>query len=62
MLKSKNAFDWQGSPSIWTADKKLKQVAAGQLLGKSLKERIAMIEKKEFTIYSRAKLKEKENG
>jgi len=57
MDKSKNAFDWRGEPSIWTTDKKLKQVAAGQLLGKNARERIALTEKKEFTVYARAKLK-----
>ena len=57
MLKSKNAFDWRGEPSIWTTDKKLKQISAGQMFGKNAKERIAMTEKKEFLIYSRAKLK-----
>ena len=56
MDKSKNVFDWRGEPSIWTTDKKLKQVAAGQALGKNARERIALTEKKEFTIYSRAKL------
>lgn len=56
MLKSKNAFDWQGQPSIWMRDKELKQIAAGQVLGKNARERIALTEKKEFTIYSRAKL------
>jgi hypothetical protein len=56
MLKSKNAFDWQGQPSIWMRDKELKQVAAGQALGKNARERIALTEKKDFFIYSRAKI------
>ena len=55
MIK-KNVFDWKGEPSIWMRDKELKQVAAGQALGKNARERIALTEKKEFTIYSRAKL------
>jgi hypothetical protein len=57
MNKTKNDFDWRGQPSIWTTDKKLKQITAGHILGKNARERIAMTEKKEFTIYSRAKLK-----
>jgi hypothetical protein len=52
----KNAFNWQGEPSIWLKDKKLKQIANGHILGKNARERIALTEKKEFTIYSRAKL------
>jgi hypothetical protein len=55
MIK-KNVFDWKGEPSIWMRDKELKQIAAGQVLGKNARERIALTEKKEFTIYSRAKL------
>ena len=55
MIK-KSVFDWLGEPSIWTRDKELKQVAAGQALGKNARERIALTEKKDFYIYSRAKL------
>jgi hypothetical protein len=62
MLRSKNAFDWQGEPSIWTKDKKLKQVAAGQILGQNARERISLTEKKQIYAYSMAKYKEKENG
>ena len=56
MNKIKTAFDWKGEPSIWTTDKKLKQITAGHILGKNARERIALTETKEFTIYSRAKL------
>ena len=55
MIK-KNVFDWRGEPSIWMRDKELKQVAAGQALSKNARERIALTEKKDFFIYSRAKL------
>lgn len=55
MIK-KSVFDWRGEPSIWTRDKELKQVAAGQALGKNARERIALTEKKDFFIYSKAKL------
>ena len=57
MNKPKTVFDWKGEPSIWMTDKKLKQITAGHILGKNARERIAMTEKKEFLIYSRAKLK-----
>ena len=57
MNKPKNVFDWKdGTPSIWTRDKELKQFAAGQAFGKNARERIAMTEKKDFYIYSKAKL------
>jgi hypothetical protein len=62
MLKSKNAFDWQGQSSIWTKDPKLKQVAAGHVLGMNSRERIKLTEKKQVFVYSVAKVKEKENG
>ena len=55
MIK-KNVFDWKGEPSIWMRDKELKQVAAGQALSKNARERIALTEKKDFFIYSRAKI------
>jgi hypothetical protein len=57
MNKEKSVFDWKGEPSIWLKDKKLKQIAAGHILGKNAREREALTENKEFLIYSRAKLK-----
>lgn len=57
MNKPKTVFDWKGEPSVWLKDKKLKQILACQIFGKNARERIAMTEKKEFLIYSRAKLK-----
>ena len=57
MNKPKTVFDWKdGTPSIWTRDKELRQFAAGQAFGKNARERIAMTEKKDFYIYSKAKL------
>ena len=55
-MTKKSVFDWRGEPSIWTRDKELKQVAAGQALGKNARERIALTEKRDFFIYSKAKL------
>ena len=55
MIK-KSVFDWRGEPSIWTRDKELRQFAAGQAFGKNARERIALTEKRDFFIYSKAKL------
>jgi len=55
MIK-KNVFDWRGEPSIWTKDKELRQFAAGQAFGRNARERIALTEKRDFFIYSKAKL------
>ena len=55
MTKGKNAFDWQGEPSIWMTDRKLKQIAAGQILGQNARERISLTEKKQVFTYSKAK-------
>jgi NAD(P)H-dependent FMN reductase len=55
----KNAFDWQGEPSVWLKDKKLKQVAAGHILGLNSRERIKLTEMKQVNVYSNAKLKGK---
>jgi hypothetical protein len=56
MKKEKNVFDWKGEPSIWTKDKELRQFAAGQAFGRNARERIAFTEKRDFFIYSKAKL------
>ena len=61
-MKAKTAFDWQGEPSIWTKDPKLKQIALGQILGKNARERISLTEKKQVFVYSTAKQKEKGHG
>ena len=54
-MKTKNAFEWRNEPSIWTRDKELKQIAAGQALGVASRERISLTEKKQVNIYSKAK-------
>lgn len=61
-MKAKTAFDWQGEPSIWTKDPKLKQIALGQILGQNARERISLTEKKQVFVYSTAKQKGKSNG
>jgi hypothetical protein len=55
MNKTKTAFDWQGEPSVWMTDKKLKQIAVGHVLGHASRERIALTEKRQVNIYSKAK-------
>jgi hypothetical protein len=55
----KNAFDWQGEPSVWLKDKKLKQVAAGHILGLNSREKNKLTEMKQVNVYSNAKLKGK---
>jgi len=53
----KTAFDWRGEPSIYSTDKKLKQSVIGKINSLSTKERGNLTKKKEFTIYSKARLK-----
>jgi hypothetical protein len=55
MTQEKTAFEWKGEPSIWTRDKQLRQIAAGQALGVASRERISLTEKKQVNIYSKAK-------
>lgn len=55
MTQQKTAFEWKGEPSIWTRDKELRQIAAGQALGVASRERISLTEKKQVNIYSKAK-------
>jgi hypothetical protein len=55
MTQEKTAFEWKGEPSIWTRDKELRQIAAGQALGVASRERISLTEKKQVNIYSKAK-------
>jgi len=54
---TKNAFDWNdGTPSIWTRDKELRNILAGQNWGRKTQAKINPNERREFTIYSKAKL------
>lgn len=54
--KIKNVFDWQG-PSVYTLDKKLKQVASGVRAGQLArqKEIDKLNEQKQMLIYSKGK-------
>jgi len=61
-VKAKNAFDWQGEPSIWSRDRELQNILQGQNWGRKAQAKINPNEKREVNIYSRAKLKGKNNG
>jgi hypothetical protein len=54
---TKNAFDWQGEPSIWSRDKQLKKILQGQNWGRQTQAKINPNEKREIFYYSKAKLK-----
>ncbi len=57
MNEKKNAFDWNdGTPSIWTRDKEMRQIAQGRAWGQAAQAKIGLQEKQQITIYSRAKL------
>ena len=55
-MKEKTVFDWRGEPSIWTRDKELRNILQGQNWGRKAQSKANPNEKREFTIYSRAKL------
>jgi len=55
--KPKNVFDWKdGTPSIWTRDKEMRQIAQGRAWGQAAQAKIGLESKQQITIYSRAKL------
>ena len=56
MNKAKNVFDWKGESSIWTRDKELRNILAGHNWGRKTQAKINPNERREFTIYSKAKL------
>jgi len=56
MIKEKNAFDWNdGIPSIWSRDKELKRLLAGQNWGRQAQAKIGLESKQQVVIYSKAK-------
>ena len=56
MNKPKNVFDWKdGTSSIWTRDKELRQIAQGRAWGQAVQAKIGLESKQQITIYSRAK-------
>jgi len=53
---TKNAFNWNdGTPSIWTRDKELKMLLAGQHWGRQTQAKIGLESKQQVVIYSKAK-------
>jgi hypothetical protein len=56
MTQPKNVFDWKdGTPSIWTRDKEMRQIAQGRAWGQAVQAKIGLESKQQITIYSRAK-------
>jgi outer membrane murein-binding lipoprotein Lpp len=55
-MQSKNVFDWKG-PSVFTLDKKMKQIASGVRAGQlaSNRAREKLDEKKQVIVYSKGK-------
>lgn len=55
-MQSKNAFDWQG-PSVFSLDKKMKQMASGAKAGQLASQRAMekLNEKKQIVIYSKGR-------
>jgi len=53
---TKNAFDWNdGTPSIWTRDKELKRLLAGQNWGRQTQAKMGLEAKEQVNVYSKAK-------
>jgi hypothetical protein len=56
MTQPKNVFDWKdGTSSIWTRDKEMRQIAQGRAWGQAVQAKIGLESKQQITIYSRAK-------
>jgi len=56
MNEKKNAFDWRdGTASIWTRDKEMRQIAQGRAWGQAAQAKIGLDFKQQVTVYSHAK-------
>jgi len=52
----KTAFDWRdGTPSIWTRDKELRQITQGKAWGQAAQAKVNLNEKRQVNVYSHAK-------
>jgi len=52
----KNAFDWRdGTPSIWSRDKEMRQMAQGRAWGLAAQAKMCLHDKPQVNVYSRAK-------
>jgi hypothetical protein len=56
MNPPKNAFDWRdGTPSIWSRDKEMRQMAQGKAWGLAAQAKMCLHDKPQVNVYSRAK-------
>ena len=57
IMKTKNAFDWQGEPSIYSTDKDLRNHVIGVKSTQTAREKLVenLAKKKSITIYSTAR-------
>ena len=56
MSKPKTVFDWKdGTPSIWTRDKEMRQIAQGRAWGQAAQAKMCLHDKQQVNVYSRAK-------
>ena len=56
MNKPKTVFDWKdGTPSIWTRDKEMRQSAQGRAWGYAAQAKMCLHDKPQVNVYSRAK-------
>jgi hypothetical protein len=56
MNDKKNAFDWRdGTPSIWSRDKEMRQMAQGRAWGLAAQAKMCLHDKPQVNVYSRAK-------
>ena len=56
MSKPKNVFDWKdGTPSIWTRDKEMRQSAQGRAWGYAAQAKMCLHDKQQVNVFSKAK-------
>ena len=57
MNKPKNVFDWKdGTSSIWTRDKEMRQIAQGRAWGQAAQAKMCLHDKQQVNVFSKAKL------
>jgi hypothetical protein len=56
MTQPKTVFDWKdGTPSIWTRDKEMRQSAQGRAWGHAAQAKMCLHDKQQVNVYSKAK-------
>ena len=56
MTQPKTVFDWKdGTPSIWTRDKEMRQSAQGRAWGHAAQVKMCLHDKQQVNVYSKAK-------